>query len=109
MSDLNKAVNYWKELKDLLNNNRKYVFLNITNEWYALHRLRATRTQLNRSEAQAAFPRQARYQQAWVQTRTAALPFTPYAAAIHKIDNQASYNTLSEEPHFGAVFLFFAL
>ncbi len=33
-SDLDRAVNYWKELKDLLNANRKYVIVNIANEWY---------------------------------------------------------------------------
>lgn len=33
-SDLNRAVSYWKELKDLLNANRKYVIVNIANEWY---------------------------------------------------------------------------
>lgn len=33
-AELNKAVDFWKNLKDLLNNNRKYVLLNIANEWY---------------------------------------------------------------------------
>lgn len=32
--ELNRAVDFWKNLKDLLNNNRKYVLLNIANEWY---------------------------------------------------------------------------
>lgn len=31
---LNNAVNYWKEMKDILNENSKYVILNIANEWY---------------------------------------------------------------------------
>ena len=31
---LNQAVNYWKELKDILNNNKAYVIVNIANEWY---------------------------------------------------------------------------
>lgn len=33
-SDLNKAVEYWKELKDILNANTAYVIVNIANEWY---------------------------------------------------------------------------
>lgn len=33
-SYLNNAVNYWIELKNLLNSNTKYVILNIANEWY---------------------------------------------------------------------------
>lgn len=33
-SDLNKAVDFWREIKDLMNSNRKYVLLNIANEWY---------------------------------------------------------------------------
>ena len=33
-SDLNKAVDFWKDIKDLMNNNRQYVLLNIANEWY---------------------------------------------------------------------------
>ena len=33
-SDLNRAVNYWIDIKNLLNENRKYVILNIANEWY---------------------------------------------------------------------------
>ena len=33
-SDLNNAVNYWIEMKDLLNANTKYVIVNIANEWY---------------------------------------------------------------------------
>lgn len=33
-SDLNAAVNYWKELKNLLNANTDYVILNIANEWF---------------------------------------------------------------------------
>ena len=32
-SDLNSAVNYWLEMKDLLNANKDYVILNIANEW----------------------------------------------------------------------------
>ena len=32
-ADLNKAVDYWKELKDLLNQNTEYVIVNIANEW----------------------------------------------------------------------------
>ncbi|HAU84104.1 MAG TPA: hypothetical protein DCW90_00805 [Lachnospiraceae bacterium] len=31
---LNTAVNYWKEMKDILNENQQYVILNIANEWY---------------------------------------------------------------------------
>lgn len=31
--DLNNAVNYWIEMKDLLNNNSDYVIVNIGNEW----------------------------------------------------------------------------
>lgn len=31
---LDTAVNYWKEMKDLLAENQKYVILNIANEWY---------------------------------------------------------------------------
>ncbi len=34
VSDLNAAVNYWIELKNLLNANTDYVILNIANEWY---------------------------------------------------------------------------
>ncbi len=34
VSDLNAAVNYWIELKSLLNANTDYVILNIANEWY---------------------------------------------------------------------------
>lgn len=33
-SDLNAAVNYWIENKDVLQGNEKYVILNIANEWY---------------------------------------------------------------------------
>ncbi len=33
-SDLNAAVSYWKELKNLLNANTSYVILNIANEWF---------------------------------------------------------------------------
>lgn len=33
-SDLNNAVNYWIEIKDLLNENKDYVIVNIANEWY---------------------------------------------------------------------------
>ena len=33
-SDLNAAVDYWKEMKSIINNNRKYVIVNIANEWY---------------------------------------------------------------------------
>ncbi len=33
-SDLNAAVNYWIELKDILNSNTEYVIVNIANEWY---------------------------------------------------------------------------
>lgn len=31
---LNAAVDYWKEMKDLLSGNEKYVIVNIANEWY---------------------------------------------------------------------------
>ena len=31
---LNNAVNYWKEMKDILNENSKFVILNIANYWY---------------------------------------------------------------------------
>lgn len=31
---LNQAVNYWKEMKDVLNGNEAYVIVNIANEWY---------------------------------------------------------------------------
>ncbi len=31
---LNQAVDYWIELKDLLNANQEYVIVNIANEWY---------------------------------------------------------------------------
>lgn len=34
VSDLNAAVNYWIEMKDVLNGNEKYVIVNIANEWY---------------------------------------------------------------------------
>ena len=33
-SDLDKAVNYWIEMKDIINANRQYVIVNIANEWY---------------------------------------------------------------------------
>ena len=33
-SDLNKAVDYWIEMKNLLQGNEKYVIVNIANEWY---------------------------------------------------------------------------
>ena len=33
-SSLNAAVNYWIELKNLLNANTQYVILNIANEWF---------------------------------------------------------------------------
>ncbi len=33
-SDLNKAVNYWLEMKQILNSNKEYVIVNIANEWY---------------------------------------------------------------------------
>lgn len=33
-SDLNKAVNYWIEMKNTLIGNEAYVILNIANEWY---------------------------------------------------------------------------
>ncbi len=33
-SDLNNAVNYWIEIKDMLNANKDYVIINIANEWY---------------------------------------------------------------------------
>lgn len=33
-SDLNAAVDYWKEMKSIINDNRKYVIVNIANEWY---------------------------------------------------------------------------
>lgn len=33
-ADLNKAVNYWLEMKDVLVGNEQYVILNIANEWY---------------------------------------------------------------------------
>ncbi len=33
-SSLNKAVNYWIEMKDILNKNKQYVIVNIANEWY---------------------------------------------------------------------------
>ena len=33
-STLNSAVDYWKEMKDVLIGNEKYVILNIANEWY---------------------------------------------------------------------------
>ncbi len=33
-SDLNNAVNYWIEIKDILNANTDYVIVNIANEWY---------------------------------------------------------------------------
>ena len=33
-SDLNNAVNYWIEIKDILNANADYVIVNIANEWY---------------------------------------------------------------------------
>lgn len=31
---LNQAVNYWKEMKDVLKGNEAYVIVNIANEWY---------------------------------------------------------------------------
>ncbi len=34
VADLNAAVNYWKELKSLLNANTEYVIVNIANEWF---------------------------------------------------------------------------
>ena len=33
-SDLNNAVNYWIEIKEMLNANKDYVIVNIANEWY---------------------------------------------------------------------------
>ena len=33
-SDLNAAVDYWKEMKSILSANKKYVIVNIANEWY---------------------------------------------------------------------------
>jgi mannan endo-1,4-beta-mannosidase len=33
IADLNKAVDYWLELKDILIGNEKYVILNVANEW----------------------------------------------------------------------------
>lgn len=33
LNDLNAAVNYWKEMKSLLNQYKKYVIVNIANEW----------------------------------------------------------------------------
>lgn len=33
-SDLNAAVAYWKEMKSILDANKKYVIVNIANEWY---------------------------------------------------------------------------
>ena len=33
-SDLTRAVNYWIDIKNILNENRKYVLVNIANEWY---------------------------------------------------------------------------
>ena len=33
VSRLNNAVNYWLEIKDLMNAHKKYVILNIANEW----------------------------------------------------------------------------
>lgn len=33
VSRLNNAVNYWLEIKDLINAHKKYVILNIANEW----------------------------------------------------------------------------
>ena len=33
-ADLDSAVSYWIELKNLLNSNTEYVILNIANEWY---------------------------------------------------------------------------
>ena len=35
VSSLNTAVNYWKEMKSLLNQYNKYVIVNIANEWMA--------------------------------------------------------------------------
>ena len=34
ISDITAAAQYWAEMADLLNNNRKYVIVNIANEWY---------------------------------------------------------------------------
>lgn len=34
VSDLNKAVSYWLEMKQILNSNKEYVIVNIANEWY---------------------------------------------------------------------------
>lgn len=33
ISDLDAAVDYWKEMKDVVNNNKQYVIVNIGNEW----------------------------------------------------------------------------
>jgi len=33
-ADLERAVNFWKEMKDVLNAHRKTVLVNISNEWY---------------------------------------------------------------------------
>ena len=32
--DLNKCVDYWKEMKNVLSGTEKYVIVNIANEWY---------------------------------------------------------------------------
>lgn len=34
VSYLDRAVDYWKEIKDILNANKQYVIVNIANEWY---------------------------------------------------------------------------
>ncbi|MBQ7009275.1 MAG: cellulase family glycosylhydrolase [Ruminococcus sp.] len=34
ISDIVKAAEYWTEMKDILNENAKYVIVNIANEWY---------------------------------------------------------------------------
>lgn len=38
-SDLDAAVEYWKEMKSILDANKKYVIVNIANEWCGCRRL----------------------------------------------------------------------
>ena len=42
VSSLNDAVNYWKEMKNLLNANKDYVIVNIANEWLGTWNLGST-------------------------------------------------------------------
>lgn len=42
VSDLNQAVEYWKNMKDLLNAHKDYVIVNIANEWHGTWNMGAT-------------------------------------------------------------------